>query len=41
MQKVTNSYLYLMRKLGTAVCKLILDWYEVTRFIPADIQFPL
>jgi hypothetical protein len=41
MQKVTDSYSYLMRKIGMAVRTLILDWYEVTRFTPADTQFPL
>ena len=39
MQQVTNSYSYLMSKIGTAVRKLILDWYEVTRSTPANFQF--
>ena len=41
MKKIVDSYSYIRRNVGKAAYKLILDWYEVTRFTPSNHQFPL
>jgi len=38
MQNITDSYL---RRIGKVAYKLILDWYQVTRFTPANFQLPV
>jgi len=40
MRKITDSYSYLTRNIGKVAYKLILDWYEATRFTPSNFQFP-
>jgi hypothetical protein len=40
MNKITDSYSYVRRRIGEIAQKVILDWYEVTRSTPANFQFP-
>jgi hypothetical protein len=41
MQKIVDSYSYIRRNIAKVAHKLILDWFEVTRFTPSNFQFPL
>jgi hypothetical protein len=40
MQGTTAPYSYIKRKIGEVAQKVILDWYEITRYTPSNFQFP-
>jgi hypothetical protein len=41
MHRITDSYIYIRRKIAKAAYNLILDWFEATRFTPTDSRFLL